>query len=176
MTDAFDSLGLEPCFDLDLAHAEERHRTLSGVLHPDRYVKSSASERRLALGRAIEVNQAWRTLRDPILRAECLLIRAGVPVGEGREPKPSPELLMAMMEAREELSDANKLRDFLAIERFAASMKLRERELVGSISRAFAVTPRDAVALTAVLPELGALRYVRRFLADADAMLEDRES
>jgi molecular chaperone HscB len=44
----------------------------------------------MALSRAIEVNEAWRALRDPIKRAEALLVRLGVPVGETAEPKARP--------------------------------------------------------------------------------------
>src|SRR5262245_5679063 len=104
--DPFDTLGVEPRFDLDLAALEDRHRALSGALHPDRYAGRPAAERRMALDRAIEVNAAWRALRDPVTRAEALFQRAGVEVGELAEPKPTPDLLVEMMEVREELAEA----------------------------------------------------------------------
>ena len=58
--DPFETLGVEPRFDLDLTALEKRHRELSGALHPDRYTGRPASERRMALDRAIKVNEAWR--------------------------------------------------------------------------------------------------------------------
>ncbi len=67
--DPFDTLGVEPRFDLDLAALERRHRDLSRALHPDRYAGAPAAERRLALGRAIDANEALRVLKDPIRRA-----------------------------------------------------------------------------------------------------------
>ena len=68
--DPFDTLGLEPVFDLDLAAAERRYRELSKVVHPDRFTTVSGPERRRALSKAVDVNEAWRRLRDPIARAE----------------------------------------------------------------------------------------------------------
>ena len=94
MADPFDTLGVEPRFDLDSSALEQRHRDLSRALHPDRYTGAPAAERRLSLGRAIDVNEAFRVLKDPIRRAEALLRRAGVPVGEISEPRPPPDLLM----------------------------------------------------------------------------------
>ena len=125
MSDPFSTLGVEPAFDLDLAVLERRHRELSRELHPDRYVGRPAGERRQALGRAIEVNEAWRVLKDPIRRAEALLTLSGTPVGETNEPKPDPELLMDMMEQRESLAEARQKRDPALLEKLAGTMRDR---------------------------------------------------
>src|SRR3954469_17524249 len=108
MTDPFETLGVEPRFDLDLRAVEQRHRDLSKALHPDRYAGAPATERRLSLSRAIDVNEAFRVLRDPIRRAEALVRRAGVAVGETAEHKASPDLLLEIIEAREALSEARR--------------------------------------------------------------------
>lgn len=177
MQDPFDTLGIEPRFALDLAQAEERHRTLARMLHPDRNAGRPPAERRLALGRAIEVNSAWRALRDPISRAECLLVRAGVAVGEGNEPRPSAELLMEMMEEREALSVARSERNAVAVEKLANAMRAKERALLEALARAFdeAGGDRDVLAQRA-LADLGALRYVRRFFAEVEAIEEELAS
>src|SRR6516225_6451682 len=122
MNDPFETLGVEARFDLDLAALSQHHRDLSKALHPDRYSGAGAAERRLSLGRAIDVNEAFRVLKDPIRRAEALLRRAGVPVGETSEPKPPPALLMEMMEAREELAGAARAKDLAAVARLAEGM------------------------------------------------------
>lgn len=168
--DAFDTLGVEPRFDLDLPAIEARHRALSSALHPDKYAGASASERRMALGRAIEVNEAWRVLRDPIRRAECLLSRAGVAVGEAVEPKPAPGLLMEMMEAREGLASAHRTKDRAALDRLAAIMREKEGATLALLSQAFA---SSASGLDALLPELAKLRYFRRFFEELDAIEDD---
>src|ERR1041384_3490226 len=129
MTDPFATLGVEPRFDLDLHALEQRHRDLSKAHHPDRYTSAPAAERRLALSRAIDVNEAFRALRDPIRRAEALIRRAGVPVGETAEPKAAPDLLMEMMEAREELSFAARGKDLARVAALGQTMSERQRAI-----------------------------------------------
>lgn len=170
MSDPFGTLGVEPRFDLDPDKLAERHRDLSRALHPDRYAGAPAAERRLALGRAIEVNDAYRVLKDPVRRAEALLRRAGVPVGETAEPKPSQALLMDMMEQREELADARRAKDLQAVHKLAASIRDRERAVLEQLGRALEV---EGAAAAGALPHLGELRYLRRFLDEVSAIEDD---
>jgi len=176
MMDPFQTLGVEARFDLELADLARRHRELSRALHPDRYAGAPAAERRLSLSRAIEVNDAFRLLKDPIRRAEALLRRAGVPVGETAEPKPSQDLLMEMMERREELGDARRKKDLAGVATLAASIRDRERAALDAIGRGFASGDADPAKLSAVLPLLGELRYLRRFLDEASAIEEELTS
>src|SRR5271165_3863841 len=104
--DPFAILGIAPAFDVDLSVIEKTHRELSRTLHPDRYLGAGASERRAALAKAVEVNEAWRIVREPIRRAEALLRLRGVEVGDAVEPAADPEFLTEMMEQREALADA----------------------------------------------------------------------
>ncbi len=174
--DAFDTLGVEARFDIDLGAVEARHRALSGALHPDKYAGKPAGERRMALGRAIEVNDAWRVLRDPVRRAECLFTRAGVPVGETREPKPSADLLMEMLELREELAAARQQRDARKVDELANGMRARERRTIEALERGFSAAAGGAATLTTLVPELGKLRYVRRFFEELEAIREELEA
>jgi molecular chaperone HscB len=174
MADPFDTLGVEPRFDLDLPALEQRHRDLSRALHPDRYTGAPAAERRLALGRAIDANEAFRALKDPVRRAEALLARAGVPVGETREPKPPAELLMEMMEVREELSDAARAKDLARVAALATTMRARREAVLVKLGALLAPIASSAHAdLHAALPALGELRYIRRFLDEVGAIEDD---
>lgn len=165
----FQTLGVEARFDLDRAVLEERHRALSKALHPDKHAGASASERRLALSRAIEVNEAFRALKDPIKRAEQLFVLAGVEVGETREPKPSPALLMEMMEAREELAEAARAKDVARVRALGAGMAARRRSAEDALAGAFAA---GGEAIRSALPFLGELRYTQRFLDEVAAFEE----
>jgi len=167
--DPFAILGLSPKFDIDLADAERRHRDLSKALHPDRYAGRPPAERRRALGKAIEVNEAWRTLRDPIRRSEALLEHLGLHVDEGEEPKPDPELLMEMMELREELADAGRSKNEQRLGELTTKVKARETKVTETLAREFA-NGRDPEKL---LRALGELRYYRRFLDEAAAFEDD---
>lgn len=96
--DVFTRLGLPARFDIPQATLEKAHRELARALHPDRFVQASASERRASLEQAIAVNEAFRTLRDPLTRAEALFGLLGVAVGEKAEPSPAPAVLMDILE------------------------------------------------------------------------------
>jgi len=173
MTDPFETLGVEPRFDLDMRAVEQRHRDLSKALHPDRYAGAPAAERRLALSRAIDVNEAFRAVRDPIRRAEALVRRAGVPVGETAEPKAAPSLLMEMMEAREELSDAARGKDLAKVSALGAAMSARQRAIEARLGQKLAEAGADQDKIREVLPAIGELRYVRRFLDEVSAIEEE---
>ena len=172
-SDPFATLGIDARFDLELGAIEQRHRELSKALHPDRYSGAPSAERRMALGRAIEVNEAWRALRDPIKRAEALLRRAGLEVGETGEPKPPPALLMEMMELREELSEAHRAKDLARVGKLGETMRARQDAAVARLAQRFAAAGDDAAKLRGdVVPLLGELRYLRRFMDEVGAIEE----
>jgi molecular chaperone HscB len=153
----FETLGILPQYGIDLPAVEKTHRELSRALHPDRYASSSPSERRAALTKAADVNEAWRIVRDPIRRAEALLSLRGVAVGEDKEPKADPMLLMEMMEAREAMADP-KQRDTLGTQ-----MHSREEKVKAELAAMLDSEKNDAA-----LKKLGELRFIRRILQELD--------
>jgi len=172
----FDILGIAPRFDLDLGAVEQRYRDLSRVLHPDKHVGSPAAERRMALGRAVEVNEAWRLVRDPIRRAEALLRRGGVEVREGTEPKASPEFLMDILEQREALAGAKTKRDRAAALQLGSEIRARETAALARLSAGLdrsSEAGKNGADLAALLPLLGELRYYRRFLDELGAIEDE---
>jgi molecular chaperone HscB len=126
----------------------------------------------MALSRAVEVNEAFRLLRDPVRRAEALVTRLGITTGDSAEPRPSAALLAEMMEAREELAEAARDRSLERVSRLGHSMRQREREVLGRLDAALRTDPTAA----ALLPSLGELRYVRRFLDEVAAFEETLQS
>lgn len=173
MSDPFDTLGIAPAFDLDLKQVERQVRELSRVLHPDRHVASTAKERRMALGKAIEVNEAWRILRDPVRRAEALLRRAGVVIAEGAEPKSSPAFLMDVMERREALADARRERDEAALNRLVDEVRALEKATTSKLSEGLGSLEGGAQKAEELVPLLGELRYYRRFFEEVSAIEDD---
>ena len=79
--DHFAVLGAQPRFDVDEVELERRYRELSRQVHPDRFARADARARRASLARSVQLNQAWKTLRDPVKRAEYLLSLQGIEVG-----------------------------------------------------------------------------------------------
>ena len=64
-------------FKLDLAALEHEFHRLSRKLHPDRFARASENEREWSLADTALLNDAYRTLKDPLHRTEYLLKLAG---------------------------------------------------------------------------------------------------
>ena len=153
---------------MDLTAVEKTHRELSRALHPDRFVNAGPSERRAALSKAVEVNEAWRIVRDPIRRAEALLTLEGAAVGEGKEPQPDAEFLMEMLELREALAEAKAGRDLHGVRRMAGAIAARVRAVEVVLSEGFG--RGDAASLVGKVSEL---RFYRRFLDEVSAIEDE---
>jgi molecular chaperone HscB len=182
--DPFATLGIARAFDVDLDAVARVHRELSRALHPDRYLGAAASERRAALARAVEVNEAFRVVRDPIRRAEALLRLGGAAVEEGSEPRADPEFLMDMLEQREALGEARRARDLAGVRRLAASVEARAKEVERALAAALAVqAPRSRATpgaegasggeISGAVTKLGELRFYRRFLDEVSAIEDE---
>ena len=167
-TDPFAVLGVERRFALDRDALERRYRDLQRALHPDRHVDKAPSERRVSLERAIEVNEAYRVLKNDLSRAEALLRLAGVDTRhEGTRGDPS--FLMEMMELREELGDARANRDSTKLARLRARVDAMRAK---GFERLRAGLDSGSSNPAALLPELEQIRYYQRFLDEVDASEE----
>jgi molecular chaperone HscB len=176
--DPFDTLGMEPSFSLDIAQLSRRKRELSAQLHPDKFVGRAASERRQALGRAIEVNEAHRRLVDPLSRALVLLERLGLSEVEGKEAAAPPALLMEMMEARENLRGAGRAGDLAKVEALAGVMRARQQATFLELERGFAAALETRVSAESseakhLQQKVAELRYFQRFFDEVDAILDE---
>jgi molecular chaperone HscB len=81
--DYFLFFGLSPKLNLDVAALERDFYALSRKLHPDLYAQSSeAEQRQWSLEKSSQLNDAYRTLKDPISRTEYLLRLQGVDLDE----------------------------------------------------------------------------------------------
>src|SRR6187397_2294482 len=71
--DYFAFLGVPRKLQLDSADLERRFRDLSRQFHPDYFYNATAAERRASLERSSYLNDAYRTLKNPVSRIEYLL-------------------------------------------------------------------------------------------------------
>src|SRR5258706_13709572 len=76
--DYFSFLGLPRKLNIDTADLEQRFRALSRQFHPDYFYNAPPAERRASLERASYLNDAYRTVRQPIARVEYLLQLEGL--------------------------------------------------------------------------------------------------
>jgi molecular chaperone HscB len=109
-TDYFAFFGLPEKLSLDSAQLETEFHKLSWKLHPDNFVRSSDFERDLSLNRSSELNDAYRTLREPISRVEYLLLRRGLRKEGTTKQQAPPELLEEAFELNESLDELREAR------------------------------------------------------------------
>lgn len=164
--DAFGLLGLPAQFDLDPAVIEAAFFDKSKELHPDRFASAPAAERVAALSRSRALNDAYQTLKKPVARAEYLLARAGVTIGDNEQLDPA--FLMEILELREELAEARVARRTSEIEKLCAAMKARRKASIDSLPSLF-----EANDLSAIKTQLILLRYIDRYLEECDAALDE---
>jgi molecular chaperone HscB len=172
--DRFQVLGVERRFAVDLAAVERRYKEMTRVLHPDRFARADARARRASLARSVQLNQAWRTLKDPVRRAEYLLELAGLDVGGElgpTQPGPSGErqrvpvpqaLLLEMLELREELAEARAAGARERVAAMEAAVRTRRQAAMGIVATALEAADPEAAA-----QQLVAVRYYDRFLEEA---------
>ncbi|MFD4838342.1 Fe-S protein assembly co-chaperone HscB [Achromobacter sp. NPDC058515] len=104
--DHFSLFGLPARFDLDPQALEGAWRTVAAQVHPDRFATASPAERRVAMQWAARANEAYRQLRDPLLRARYLCEQAGVDLQTESNTSMDTAFLMQQMTWREMLDDA----------------------------------------------------------------------
>ena len=85
--DYFSVFGLHPHLNLDLPALEHEFHRLSRKLHPDRFARAQENEKQWSLADTALLNDAYRTLKDPLRRTEYLLKREGA----GINPELGPE-------------------------------------------------------------------------------------
>jgi molecular chaperone HscB len=168
MIDYFQVLGLPRRFAVDLAELERRYLELSRAVHPDRVAGRAADERSGAAGQAMELNQAYRAVKRDLPRAEHILRLEGVTI-EDNQPV-GQELLMEMLELREELAEAVGSGDRALVARLERGARERERAELDALRLEFADleglpdgSPERPARLQAVVDRVIRLRYLARY-------------
>jgi molecular chaperone HscB len=167
--DYFRFFGLSRKLDLNVKELERDFYKLSRQLHPDKYASVSDQERQWSLEKSARLNDAYRTLRDPIERTKYLLELEGMKLEEqssaatqeakaaGTEKKQvvPPELLEEVFELNMQLEEVRMAKKSgagnvqLALElrehkeKFDAMLGELERELAGYWREWDAAVDRD---------------------------------
>ena len=105
--DYFQVFGLERGFQVDLAALEHEFHRLSRKVHPDRFARAEENERQWSLADTALLNDAYRTLKDPLFRTEYLLKLEGAAIGEEHAGKDRKDPSRAPADLLEEVFDLN---------------------------------------------------------------------
>jgi molecular chaperone HscB len=82
MSNYFEVFNLGPRLQIDTAALEKQFYALSRKLHPDRFASRPVAEQEAALAESSQLNDAYRALKDPVLRTQYLLKLEGVELEE----------------------------------------------------------------------------------------------
>ncbi|MFY9327389.1 MAG: Fe-S protein assembly co-chaperone HscB [Georgfuchsia sp.] len=126
--DYFTLFNLPHSFSINSSELELRYHDLQSKVHPDKHAHLGDSERRLAMQRATEANAAFRTLKNPLKRADYLLRLAGHDVAIENNTAMPAEFLIEQMELREAVGDARAASEEAELDRLRAELKLRMAE------------------------------------------------
>lgn len=158
--DFFALLNMPAQFALDLGVLEANYLRLQQQLHPDRFAQKHDREKLLAQSQAVSINEAYHTLRDPIRRGSYWLRRNGVDFDIAAERTiHDQEILLEMLERREELADAT---DSDAIQKMITAARDEFRAAVDILADDLAAHEWDSAK-----KQLLRLQYLQKFLADA---------
>src|SRR6185437_9238963 len=115
--DYFSVFSLRPLLNIDLDALEHEFHRLSRKLHPDRFARASEHEREWSLADTALLNDAYRTLKDPLRRTEYLLKLMGAEIGEEhsgaerKDPSRAPaDLLEEVFELNMQLEEMRMTR------------------------------------------------------------------
>ena len=159
--DHFARLGLPAALDLEAASLDRAYFALQRQWHPDRFVAKPPEERARASVEAAALNDAYRTLKDPLSRAVYLAGLKGVELPGDGKTIDDPDLLMEAMEAREELHEAPSGE---AVDALAAKARDDMNKAMAGLGSLFLANDRPAIRKT-----LLRLRYLDKFAEEARA-------
>lgn len=117
--DYFTFFGLPPKLDVDVKALEKDFYELNRRLHPDLNARAGSEEQEWSLEQSSMLNDAYRTLRDPIKRTEYLLHLEGVALEE--QSKNATERARATGEIKKQMVPPDLLEEV-----FELNMQLEE--------------------------------------------------
>jgi molecular chaperone HscB len=161
----FELFGIEPRFALDPVALDARWRSLQAEVHPDRFAAQGAAAQRIAMQWAVRVNEAYRRLKDPVLRAAYLCETNGATIDAERNTAMPPDFLMQQLEWREALDDAQTLSQ---VEALAGEVEGQRRQALATLQS----TLDDRRDFPAAAQQVRALMFSQRFAHDIDQRLE----
>jgi molecular chaperone HscB len=198
MTDYFALFELPRHLHVDVAALEKAFYAQSRRLHPDRFAAKPAAEQEEALAASSQLNDAYRTLREPIARTEYLLGLEGIQLeeqsraatdaakasGTAKKQVAPPDLLEEAFELNMQLEEMKMDPDpgvraelEAAAAKFTAMLAETQVQLEGLWTKwdaavdAGDVAGKDA-AKTAIVALLNRRSYIRNLVRDVGQALE----
>jgi molecular chaperone HscB len=167
----YEALGLAPKLALDPEDLKQRFYQRSREWHPDKFSRAPEQQRQKALDMTAQINDAYRTLREPVSRAEYFLKENGLEISKDVPAELLEEVFELNMALEELRGGDNSVLPQLESARdgFAAMLARIDAELAEQFAR------HDAGGGPAALDEIrGALnrrRYISNLVRDVEKEL-----
>jgi molecular chaperone HscB len=159
----FELLGVTPEFDLDADRLRQGYLQVSRGIHPDQH--GGAEDNSVSLHLSAQVNEAYRVLSDPVLRAEYLLELAGGLSAAQDKSVPQDVLTTALM-LREETAEARASGDAAAAEACRARVTQVHDRTLAQISELARRSPGEPGVRQELRRVLNAMKYYQKLMAD----------
>jgi molecular chaperone HscB len=167
----FELFGLPLSYGLDQELLEKAYREIQAEVHPDRFAHAGDAERRASLQWTTRVNEAYRTLKDPVQRGRHLLELHGVDVAFETNTQMPTDFLMQQLELREELEAATGKKDPSRLDRLRAGLSSSKQALEKDITAAIDIRQDYADAAELVRK----LMFLDRLDSEIDLAYEEIE-
>ena len=162
---------LEPAFQIELAHLEQRYRALQARVHPDKFSSASDAEKRLSMQCSTHVNEAYQTLQQPLRRARYLLSLQGIDTQEETNTAMPIDFLMQQMEWREAIGAATDAAAATALDQLASQLRQATQQLHAELAQQLD-QQHDYMRAAGVVRKLRFLDKLRAEINDALETLE----
>jgi molecular chaperone HscB len=168
VSDFFAVLQLPVACEIDPAILERNYRSLQSQWHPDRFASGSQTERLAAVQRTSLLNDAYTTLKSPLLRAAHLLQLKGVDVTSVSQSQLAPAFLLKQMELRDELEELIGRSELTGLEQLGKRVQQDRQQLWLEFTALF-----DSGKLEQAQRNYYELQFTQRLLEETRAA-EDR--
>lgn len=167
----FQLFGIEASFDVDLQNLSSSYQTLQKAVHPDKFAHASEQDQRIAVQKSAHINDAYQTLKQPLLRAEYILVQRDVDMPNEQHSFSDTCFLMHQMELREMLEDVKSASDvdaaLLEVQRVLSSEYLQLTQLMRA-----QLSENNSASNGAACDNLRKLKFYQKLNVEVDR-LED---
>ena len=168
----FELFGLSPMFRIDAAALDGAYLRLQSEVHPDRFAGAPDAQKRVALQSSARVNEAYRTLKDPVQRARYLLSLRGVDALAETDTRLPFDFLERQLTRREAAGDAATARDAPTIAALLTDVRAEVVLREGELAAAFDL----GAATESARMQLRELTFLAKFAEDLDGMLAEQDA
>jgi len=168
----FEIFSLDVSTHPDLNKLNENNRELQRLVHPDKFANSDESEKRQAMQKTSLINQAFNTLKDPVLRLQYMLSLKGIDMNGETDTAMDGGFLMEQMELREKIADVRTQADPLEeLDAITKTLKTTSKNLIAEFDQNFQDDALDKSR--EVVRKLQFINKAQKEVAELSEQIED---